>query len=48
MDNLIEHLGINSINYFMYDERSQRDPPPHSSELLHLIQAGGARQDGVT
>ena len=36
MDNLIEHLGINSINYFLYDERPQRDPTPHFSELLHL------------
>ena len=36
MDNLIEHLGINSINYFLYDGRPQRDPTPHFSELLHL------------
>ncbi len=43
---LKEHLGRNASNYFLYDERAQ-SAPPHPSELLHLNQAGVARQDGV-
>ena len=27
VDNLIEHLGRNATNYFVYDERPQSDPP---------------------
>ena len=54
MWHLIEHLGINETNYFMYRRvgpvRSHwwlyAEPhPPHPSELLHLNQAGGAGLD---
>ncbi len=33
-------VGINSINYFLYDDGPQSDPHPPPSELLHLNQTG--------
>ena len=39
VDNLIEHIGKNESNYFMYRWEGTVDSP-HPSELLHLNQAG--------
>ena len=40
---LRKHLGRNATNYFMYDKRTQSDPP-HDSELLHLNEAEACLQ----
>ena len=37
---LRKHLGINSINYFMYDERPQSDPPTPQSSCISIKPVG--------
>ena len=33
---LMEHLGINTTNYFLYDERTQSDPAPYQSSCISI------------